>query len=605
MKVYLRLLSFVKPFKIFVLFSIISSVLYVLTNGLSLWIIGSLLSSVMSDSITNLQTINPNSFTDRINNFLFSYINTNNKMDLLKFLSYSLLLSFFFKNIFFYINNVSLSYAQNGIIASIRNKIFIKYQNLSLNFFKNKKTSDLTSILIHDVGIIKNTFNQTVQNLFNQPLNVLFFLITLILINLQLTLICFIVIPVSVFITVKLRASIRRKAMRSTKQTAKLMNVVIENISNVKIVKAFTSQLNQIKKFDKFNSNLFSKEFRLESLRFLNTPILDMMGALIGALLLLFGGKLVLVNQSLSPDGFIKFFTFLFAMFQPAKKIANVNAEINRGISSAERVFNILDTTEIEEFDDNSKIEIDKIDKIDFKDVTFSYDKKVNVLKNINVSIKKGDFIALVGESGSGKTTFSDLIMNFHSFKNGNINIDDIDIRNINVNSLRKKIGLVTQDSILFNDTVSNNIKLGSPQSSNKDVYESAKKANAFEFIEKMSDKFDTNIGEKGVRISGGQKQRLAIARAIIKNPDILILDEATSALDSHSEKKIQEAIDSFSNEMTLIIIAHRLSTIKKADKILFFDNGEIVENGTHEELMKLNKKYKKLYDLQFGVKHE
>ena len=605
MKVYLRLLSFVKPFKIFVLFSIISSVLYVLTNGLSLWIIGSLLSSVMSDSITNLHTINPNSFTDRVNNFLFSYINTNNKMDLLKFLSYSLLLSFFFKNIFFYINNVSLSYAQNGIIASIRNKIFIKYQNLSLNFFKNKKTSDLTSILIHDVGIIKNTFNQTVQNLFNQPLNVLFFLITLILINLQLTLICFIVIPVSVFITVKLSASIRRKAMRSTKQTAKLMNVVIENISNVKIVKAFTSQLNQIKKFDKFNSNLFSKEFRLESLRFLNTPILDMMGALIGALLLLFGGKLVLVNQSLSPDGFIKFFTFLFAMFQPAKKIANVNAEINRGISSAERVFNILDTTEIEEFDDNSKIEIDKIDKIDFKDVTFSYDKKVNVLKNINVSIKKGDFIALVGESGSGKTTFSDLIMNFHSFKNGNINIDDIDIRNINVNSLRKKIGLVSQDSILFNDTVSNNIKLGSPQSSNKDVYESAKKANAFEFIEKMSDKFDTNIGEKGVRISGGQKQRLAIARAIIKNPDILILDEATSALDSHSEKKIQEAIDSFSNEMTLIIIAHRLSTIKKADKILFFDNGEIVENGTHEELMKLNKKYKKLYDLQFGVKHE
>ena len=605
MKVYLRLLSFVKPFKIFVLFSIISSVLYVLTNGLSLWIIGSLLSSVMSDSITNLQTINPNSFTDRVNNFLFSYINTNNKMDLLKFLSYSLLLSFFFKNIFFYINNVSLSYAQNGIIASIRNKIFIKYQNLSLNFFKNKKTSDLTSILIHDVGIIKNTFNQTVQNLFNQPLNVLFFLITLILINLQLTLICFIVIPVSVFITVKLSASIRRKAMRSTKQTAKLMNVVIENISNVKIVKAFTSQLNQIKKFDKFNSNLFSKEFRLESLRFLNTPILDMMGALIGALLLLFGGKLVLVNQSLSPDGFIKFFTFLFAMFQPAKKIANVNAEINRGISSAERVFNILDTTEIEEFDDNSKIEIDKIDKIDFKDVTFSYDKKVNVLKNINVSIKKGDFIALVGESGSGKTTFSDLIMNFHSFKNGNINIDDIDIRNINVNSLRKKIGLVSQDSILFNDTVSNNIKLGSPQSSNKDIYESAKKANAFEFIEKMSDKFDTNIGEKGVRISGGQKQRLAIARAIIKNPDILILDEATSALDSHSEKKIQEAIDSFSNEMTLIIIAHRLSTIKKADKILFFDNGEIVENGTHEELMKLNKKYKKLYDLQFGVKHE
>ncbi len=605
MKVYLRLLRFVKPYKIFVIFSIISSVLYVLTNGLSLWIIGSLLSSVMSDNITNFQTINPSSFTDKINNFLFSYINTNNKMELLKFLSYSLLISFFFKNVFFYINNVSLSYAQNGIIASIRNKIFIKYQNLSLKFFKNKKTSDLTSILIHDVGIIKNTFNHTVQNLFNQPLNVLFFLITLILINFHLTLICFIVIPISVFITIKLSASIRRKAMRSTKQTAKLMNVVIENISNIKIVKAFTSQLNQINKFNNHNSNLFLKEFKLESLRFLNTPILDIMGAVIGALLLLFGGKLVLVDQSLSSDGFIKFFTFLFAMFQPAKKIANVNVEINRGISSAERIFNILDDNQIEEFDDNSKIRIDKISKIDFKNVTFAYDNNIDVLKNINVSIKKGDFIALVGESGSGKTTFSDLIMNFHYLKNGIINIDNIDIRDINVNSLREKIGLVSQDSILFNDTVSNNIKLGSPKSNSNHVIESAKKANAFEFIQKMTNKFETNIGEKGVKISGGQKQRLAIARAIIKNPDVMILDEATSALDSKSEDKIQKAIDSLSNEMTLIIIAHRLSTIKKADKILFFDNGEIIENGTHEELMNLNGKYKKLHDLQFGVNHE
>ena len=604
MKIYFRILKFANPYKIFILISLLTSILYVATNGISLWIVGSLLSSVMSDSIIIDHNITPASFTDKVNQFLFSYIDTSNKMELLKFLSYSLIISFFFKNLFFYINNISLSYAQNGIIADIRNTIFEKYQNLSLKFFKKRKSSELTSIIIHDVGILKNTFHQTVQNLFNQPLNVLFFFITLLLINFYLTLICFIIIPISGYITVKLSSSIRRKAMRSSKQTATLMNIVIENISNIKIVKAFTNQTNQIRKFYEQNNNLFNKEFKLESLKFLNTPILDMIGALIGAVLLLVGGSLVLVDGNLSSDGFIKFFTFLFAMFQPAKKIANVNAEINRGISSAERVFNILDNNETEIYDDPSKNKINKLDKLEFKGVSFAYEDN-NVLSDINIDIKKGDFIALVGESGSGKTTFSDLILNFHELKNGVILINDIDIKNININSLRDKIGLVPQDNILFNDTVYNNIKLGNPNADENMIYESAKKANAYEFIDKMPDQFQTHIGEKGVKISGGQKQRLAIARAIIKNPDILILDEATSALDSKSENKIQSAIDSLSNETTLIVIAHRLSTIKKATQILFFDNGSIIEKGTHEELMNMNKKYKKLHDLQFGDNHE
>jgi len=240
-----------------------------------------------------------------------------------------------------------------------------------------------------------------------------------------------------------------------------------------------------------------------------------------------------------------------------------------------------------------------------FENVSFAYDGENNVLHDINVKIDKGDFIALVGESGSGKTTFSDLILNFYTLNHGSIKIDDINIKDINVNSLRQRIGLVSQDDILFNDTIYNNIKLGDINANDQKIYEAAKKANAYEFINKMPDKFQTNIGEKGVKISGGQKQRVAIARAIIKNPDILIFDEATSALDSKSEKKIQDAIDSLSKETTLIVIAHRLSTIKKANKILLFKNGEIVEAGTHEELLILNKKYKKLYDLQFGVEDE
>ena len=605
MKIYFRVLKFASPYKLFILISLLTSILYVISNGLSLWIIGSLLTSVMTDGSIIGDSINPESFTDRINGFLFSYINFNDKVELLKFLSYSLILSFFFKNLFFYINNISLAYAQNGIIADIRNKLFNKYQNLSLSFFKQKKSSELTSILIHDVGIIKNTFHQTVQNLFNQPLTVLFFFITLLLINFYLTLICCIIIPISAYISVKLSASIRRKAMRSSKQTAALMNIVIENVSNIKIIKAFTNQKNQISKFIKENSNLFGKDFRLESLQFLNTPILDIIGALIGAILLWVGGKLVLIDGTLSPDGFIKFFTFLFAMFQPAKKIANVNVEINRGIASADRIFSILDNQDIEVYDDKSKININSFNKLEFKDVSFSYDDKNNVLNNINVEINKGDFIALVGESGSGKTTFLDLLLHFYKLDKGAIAIDNINISNININSLRKRIGLVSQDDILFNDTIYNNIHLGNINANTEEVHEAAKKANAYEFIDKMPHKFATDIGERGAKISGGQKQRLAIARAIIKNPDIMILDEATSALDSRSETKIQKAIDSLLNATTLIVIAHRLSTIKKADQILFFDSGQIIEMGTHDELYDLNKKYRELYDLQFGESNE
>ena len=605
MKIYLRILKFAKPYKIFIFISILTSVFYVVTNGLSLWIIGSLLSSVMSDTAIVDNNINPISFTDKVNQFLFSYINSSDKIEMLKFLSYSLIVSFFFKNLFFYFNNISLSYAQNGIIMDIRNSIFNKYQNLSLRFFKQKKSSELTSIIIHDVGILKNTFHQTVQNLFNQPLNVLFFFITLLLINSYLTLICFIIIPISGYITVKLSSSIRRKAMRSSKQTSALMNIVIENISNVKIVKAFTNQKNQIYKFVEQNLNLFNKEFKLESLKFLNTPILDMIGALIGAVLLWVGGKLVLVDGHLSADGFIKFFTFLFAMFTPAKKIANVSVEINRGIASADRVFNILDDSEIEIYNNPIKTEIDRFNQLEFKDVSFSYNGIDTVLNKINVIINKGDFIALVGESGSGKTTFSDLVLNFYDINHGSITIDNINLKDININSLRNRIGLVSQDDILFNDTIYNNIKIGNMDATEEQIFEAAKKSNAYEFINKMPGKFQASIGEKGVKISGGQKQRLAIARAIIKNPDLLILDEATSALDSKSESKIQNSIDSLSENTTLMVIAHRLSTIKKADQILFFDDGRIIEKGTHEELLALNKKYKKLYDLQFGVINE
>ncbi len=605
MKIYLRILKFAKPYYFYIFISLITSLCYVVTNGLSLWIVGSLLSSVMTEG-TLVNDSFDSSFTNQINQFLFGYINFNDKVELLKLLSYSLLTSFFLKNVFFYINNISLSYAQNNIIYDIRNKVFTKYQNMSLVFFKNKKSSELTSILMHDVGVLKTTFHHTVQNLFNQPLNVLFFFITLLLINFKLTLICLVIIPVAALITIQLSSSIRRRSMRSTKLFAGLMNVIIENIQNIKIIKSFTNQKNQINKFKKQGKNLFDKDFRLEKLFFLNTPILDMIGAIIGAVLLWVGGKAVLIDGSLSSDGFIKFFTFLFAMFQPAKKIASVSVEINKGIASAQRVFSILDDEQIELYNNKNKIDIDKFkNKLEFNNVVFSYDGKQNVLDNINININKGDFIALVGESGSGKTTFIDLILNFYKVNNGSINIDGININKININSLRKKIGLVSQDNFLFNDSIYNNIGFGNLNSNDEEIYSAAKRANAFDFINQFTNKFETIVGENGTKLSGGQKQRIAIARTILKNPDILIFDEATSALDSKSENKIQESIQQLSKNKTIIVIAHRLSTIKDANKILFFENGKITGQGPHSKLYNLNKEYKKIYDLQFGVSNE
>ena len=600
MKVYLKILKFAGPYKFFITISIIASIFYVFTNGVSLWIIGSLLSSVMNGG--SLVSNNSLTFTEKINDYIFYFIDMDNKFQLLKFLSFSLIISFFFKNIFFYINNVALSYAQNGMIKNIREDLFKKYQNLSLSFYKKNKSSVLNSIIIHDVNILKTTFTQTVQNAFNQPLNVLFCIVVLFLINYKLAIISFIIIPVSAYITLNLGASIRRKAMRSSKQVASLMNIVLESISGIKIVKAFTSEKNEIDKFNKESKELFNKEFKLDSLRFMSTPINDMIGAMIGAILLWVGGQQVLVTSTLTGDGFIKFFTFLFAMFQPAKKLAGVSIEINRGIASAERVFSILDSKEI--YTNKGTNLINGFNKnIEFSNVTFAYEDSKNVLKNINITINKGEFVALVGESGAGKTTFADLIPRFYDIKSGKIKIDSLNLDEIDIYSLRSLIGLVPQDSILFNDTIYNNIKFGNKSASSDQIYKAAEIANAAEFINEFPNKFDTLIGEKGAKISGGQKQRIAIARAIIKNPEILILDEATSALDSNSETKISESINKLSKSKTLVVIAHRLSTIKGADKILLFKNGEIIESGNHSELYNLNGEYRKLYDAQFTKK--
>jgi len=332
------------------------------------------------------------------------------------------------------------------------------------------------------------------------------------------------------------------------------------------------------------------------------TPINDLIGVSIGVILLWIGGREVLVHGTLSPDGFIRFIIYLFAMLQPARKLGNVNAQIQAGLASAERVFSITDVKPDIVDAPNAKQIIEFNEQIEFQNVCFQYENSdTHSLLNITINIPKGDVIALVGSSGAGKTTIADLIPRFFDITEGSILFDGTDIRQISVKNLRSLMGIVTQDTILFNDTIANNIKYGFPNASLQEIKNASEAANALEFIEKSSYGFDTIIGEKGIRLSGGQRQRLSIARAILKNPDILILDEATSALDTESERKVQGAIDNLVKDRTVIVIAHRLSTITKADKIVVLEKGEIVETGTHEELLSNNGKYKQLYNIQFG----
>lgn len=495
-----------------------------------------------------------------------------------------------------------MSYVQNRMIMDIRNQLFSHLQNLPLSFFKKSKSGELSSIIMNDVSSMRIAFTQSIQSLINEPISIFVLLGMLFIISSKLTLYALITVPISALIITKLGQSIRRKAMRSSLSIAGIMNILQETLSGIRVVKAFAMEKFEVKRFMSETKKYFSLTFKQENLRNLTTPINDLIGISLGVILLWIGANEVIVHGHLTPDGFIRFIIYLFAMLQPARKLGNVNAQIQGGLASAERVFSIIDIksnitnpiqpVEIQEFTNHIK----------FNNVSFQYENSENlILSSININIHRGEVLALVGSSGAGKSTFADLIPRFYDVSSGEIIIDGIDIRKLTVENLRSLMGIVSQDTILFNDTVAHNISYGLPEAGIDEIRQAAKTANALEFIDNLPNGFDTIIGEKGTRLSGGQRQRISIARALLKNPDILILDEATSALDTESERKVQDAIDTLVQNRTVIVIAHRLSTITKADQIIVLDEGKIVESGTHEKLLEINGKYKHLYNIQFG----
>ena len=598
MQIFLRILRFTHNYRSLMFISVLSSIIYVVLNSLSIWLIGTMLGNIMSGKSSAIQ--NPSNLNEKLNFIVQNFIGQGSQLEQIKNLCIMLGLIFIFKNILYYISNLTMAYVQSNVITKIRIKLFRHISSLSLSFFNNIKTAELSSILIRDIAGMRVAFSQSLQKIIVEPISIISFIFLLFIINIKFTILVLVIIPISGFFSYKVGQSIRRKSKRTSIQSAGILNIIKETLNNIKIVKIFNLENTENKNFIKENNKYFNLIFNQSKLSHLLTPINETIGLIVGILLIWFGGISVLEDGTMKSEDFIKFILLLFAMLQPIRKLANVNVLFQNGIAAAERVFTIFDNEDkIQE--SNTPVKIDSFKKsINFKNVNFKYENNKNtILEDINFEIIKGQNIAIVGKSGAGKTTLTDLLPRFYDPTDGDIFVDSLNLKDLALKDLRNLFGIVTQNVILFNDTIRNNIIQGNENATDADIAKAIKSSNLEDLISKLDHGLDTYVGENGVKLSGGEKQRLSIARALIKNPDILILDEATASLDSESEKKVHAAIDNLIIDRTVIIIAHRLSTIVNANKILVMDNGKIINVGSHDELLISSEIYKKLYSLQ------
>ena len=504
---------------------------------------------------------------------------------------------FLMKNLFNYLALYNITFVKNGLLKNLRGKLYSKVISMPISYFLNKKKGDLMSRITADILEIQTSYLSILELMVREPLTILFTLIVMFTISPELTLFVILFIPISGFIISIIGKKLRKDSKEVQQQQSNFLSMIDETISGQKVIKSFLSESFFNQKFDSINEMLYKFSNRVINRKNLAGPFSEFMGILVIGVLLWFGGKMVLINETISGTTFIVFMGLAYNILTPAKNLSKSFYSIKKGNAAAERVFEIIEFKHDNDSNRDQLLETFK-DKIEFKNVDFSYGQS-KILDKISFTIKKGQSVALVGSSGSGKTTIANLLNGFYNSNSGSISIDGMEISSITRESLYKNISIVTQESILFNDTIMNNIRIGDLDSIDEDIVNAAKEANAHEFILEQSEKYDTNIGDYGGKLSGGQKQRLTIARAMLKSPSILILDEATSSLDSESEKKIQDAIDKLMVDKTSLIIAHKFSTIKKCDKIILIDKGRILAEGTHDELINSNSSYKNMNELQ------
>ena len=602
-----RLFRFVLAHWPFLLLSTLAAFFFVIFNSASIWITATMINNILIDfnemlvENQRLASLSELTMNDRLKLFSNSLLLRDTAISTVSAVCVALIVVFSAKNISLYIKNITLSIVQYRLIRDLRNKLYSHFHYLSLSYFNKNKSGELTAVLVNDIDNMRNSLSIMFQKLFVEPINIIILMSLLFIVSTKLALIALLIIPVSGIIIFGISHSIRRRSARSQAQLAGMTSMIAETIGSMRIVKAFATKGFEINRFAKETQKYYKLMIRRDRLRFVSSPVSETFGATIAALLLWVGARDVLVIESISSEDFLRFILLLFSLFQPLKNLTNVVNELQNGLASADRVFAIMDIkSDIQDVDNAIKVK-DLNSSLSFNDVSFAYgNKDEKVLNNINFKINKGEIFALVGPSGAGKSTLVDLIPRFYDTLSGSIKIDGKDIKDLELKSLRSLMGIVTQETFLFDDTVKANISYGVENISDDEIKDAAKAANAHEFIQKLPDGYNTIIGERGVSLSGGQKQRIAIARAIVKNPPILILDEATSSLDSESEKHVQSAIENLMSERTVFVIAHRLSTVHNANKILVLENGQIVQEGKHDDLINVDGLYKQLHKMQF-----
>lgn len=604
MDYFRKILSYAMPYRRYGFLNIFFNILYALFSALSFAALIPML-DVLFDKAQKVY-IEPEysgfgNLKDYLKDFLNYQVTTYAGDDAMKGLVLVIglvLVLFLLKNLFNYLAMYFITFLRNGVLKDIRNAMYQKVVDLPLSFFSEKKKGDIIARITSDVLEIQHSFLSILELIVREPLTILFTIIVMFFISAKLTIFVFIFIPIAGLIISRIGKSLKRKSDRVQREQAEFLSITEETLSGLRVIKAFNAESKFFKLFENSTNRFFNFSNKLLNRQNLASPTGEFLGILVIGILLWFGGRMVLVERSLDASAFIAYMGLAYNILTPAKSISKASYAVKKGNAAAERVLVILQT------ENSIKEKPNAVDKQDFtsgislENVWFKYEDEF-VLKDFKLNVAKGTTVALVGQSGSGKSTIANLVTRFYDVDKGMVKIDGIDIKDLTKKSLRGLIGLVTQDSILFNDSVKNNIALGKAEATDKEIMEAAIIANAHEFIMELPQAYDTNIGDGGNKLSGGQKQRLSIARAVLKNPPIMVLDEATSALDTESERLVQDALENMMQNRTSIVIAHRLSTIQNADTIVVLQKGKIVEIGSHKNLLTAEGVYKNLVEMQ------